>query len=391
MKGFFTSSEIKFQVSSTIPRCGACGLYKGCLSPKMKPYGKGRRRVLVVGEAPGETEDRLGRPFVGQSGQLLREVLDEIGVDLDEDCLTTNAIICRPPRNATPTPQQISYCHPNLKKTIEKFQPEVVITLGKTALESVLMDYWKSDIGTMERWVGWKIPLPDFWLCPTYHPSYLLRDQHPVLRMMFREHLENAFLCTRKKRNTLLNPEKRVKLLYDEDAIRKELKEFCKEKWVAIDYETNSLKPEWEKSRIYSVALSSGERTISFLYTDSLKNAMLEFITSPVKKIACNLKFEERWTKKVFGVGMKRWAWDTMIAAHVLDNRPGITSIKFQAFVRLGVPTYNEHIEPLLQDKGKYNRIQEIPVNELLLYGGIDALVEYYVAEQQREELGYED
>jgi len=67
MKGFYPSSVVqRDQPSSLLPKCGSCGLFKTCESPKMEPYGQGRSRVLVVGEAPGQTEDEEGRPFIGR-------------------------------------------------------------------------------------------------------------------------------------------------------------------------------------------------------------------------------------------------------------------------------------------------------------------------------------
>ena len=74
-----------------------------------------------------------------------------------------------------------------------------------------------------------------------------------------------------------------------------------------------------------------------------------------------------------------------MLAAHVLDNRPGITSLKFQAFVLLGQENYNSHIKPFLKAKkgSKFNRIHELDLNDLLLYGGLDSYLEYWVAMKQ--------
>jgi len=99
---------------------------------------------------------------------------------------------------------------------------------------------------------------------------------------------------------------------------------------------------------------------------------------------------EERWTLKTFGHGVTNWGWDTMLAAHCLDNRPGICSLKFQALVRLGVPSFNETTEPYLANvKGSpYNRIDEIYPPALLLYNGMDARLEYKLAMVQMKDMG---
>lgn len=394
MLGFFPSSRIQQEkpVANLVPKCGACGLYKKCASPKMEPFGQGSKRVLVVGEAPGETEDEEGRPFIGKAGQHLRTSLGQIGVSMDKEALTTNALICHPPKNATPDLKQIGYCRPNLLATIRDFEPVVVLTLGRSALVSVIQDYWKGDVGVLDRWVGWKIPAAGFWVCPTYHPSYLMRMKNPLLDRLFVDHLEQAFGTTRRP------PEaedygRQIKVLYDDDEIVSELRSFHSEGgWVAVDYETNCLKPDYEEALIHSFAISNGTRTVSFPW---MGKGPIEAVgrilrSRRLRKVASNLKFEERWTQREFGHGVERWGWDTMLAAHCLDNRPHICSLKFQALVKIGVPTYNEHIEPFLYGRGRYNRISQIETQSLLYYGAMDALLEYRLAMIQRKEMGYD-
>jgi len=392
MQGFFASSTVQQEKPvGLVPRCGACGLLKGCQSPKMKPYGKGRQGVLVVGEAPGKTEDEEGRPFIGKAGEFLRDTLDDLGIDLDRDALTTNALICRPPGNKIQDPRQIDYCRPNLINTINEFKPRVIVTLGGSALHSVLAPYWKDDIGPLERWTGWTIPLEQHWVCPTYHPSYLLRMKNPLLDKLFKKHLERAFNI---EDDTPARPDlsKEVEIIYDDREAAEAILEMGRAGgFVAVDYETNCLKPEWPRAQIYSCALSNKHQTISYPWVGSAIGATGGFLQSDrTRKIASNIKMEERWTLKNFGWGVTNWNWDTMLAAHCLDNREGITSIKFQAFVKLGIPTYNANIEPYLfsSKNSPYNRIQEIEMKDLLLYGGVDAFAEREVAILQMKEMG---
>jgi len=389
MIGFFSSSEVlKTVPSGTLPRCGTCGLFRKCLSPKMPPYGKGKKKILVVGEAPGEQEDKKGRPFIGSSGQLLRHHLDELGIDLDRDAITTNAIICRPEKNRTPTADEIEYCRPNLLNLLQQYRPRVVITLGASALHSVIGQYWK-DIGHLERWVGWKIPLKGFWVCPTYHPSFLLRNQDPVLEKLFHRHLKEAVSIEENPQP--LEVADQVRVLYDEDEVIQTLRAMDeKGGWVAVDYETNCLKPEWPEAKVVSFSVSNGETTIAFPWTPKISEEVGRFLRSKnTQKIASNLRMEERWTRKIFGHGVSRWGWDTMLAAHCLDNRPGVCGLKFQAFVRLGVPPYNEKVEPFFDVPSgrRVNRISEIAMDTLLQYGGMDAVLEWHLARLQMQEM----
>lgn len=377
-----------------IPRCGSCGLYKTCNSPKMKPYGEGEKSILIVGEAPGATEDEEGRPFVGKAGEYLRNVIRQIGGRLDRDAITTNALICRPPHNATPDSKQISWCRPNLVNTIQEVEPRTILTLGRSALASVLTDHWKSDVGAMERWVGWKIPLGKHWICPTYHPSFLLRMRNPLLDKLFADHIEQAFEINE-------NPpqakeyEKQVEILYGGRDLYNAIRDIDHQGgWAAVDYETNCLKPEYPKARIVSCSISNGRRTVSYPWNQETAEWTSRFLkSSRTRKISSNLKMEERWTRFFLGHPVSNWGWDTMLAAHVIDNRQSICSLKFQAFVNLGVETYNENIEPYLENASgsPYNRIEEIDMSDLLLYGGMDSALEYDLAMNQREIMGYED
>lgn len=394
MNGFFPASTVHRNTpTGIIPKCGSCGLFKSCQSPKMKPFGKGKKRILVVGEAPGENEDAQGRPFVGQAGRFLRERLEALDIDLDEDAWTTNALICHPPHNATPDSKQIEYCHPNLIRTLRELQPHTVITLGRVALASILKDYW-GDIGTLDRWVGWQIPLEIHWVCPTYHPSYLLRMKNPVLDRMFTNHLGKAF-SHQKTPPPQPDWKKRIEILLDVASAVRAIQELeVQGGWVAVDYETTCLKPEWPRGQIITCALSNGTRTISYPWLPKTEAATGELLRSATSwKIASNLKMEQRWTLKTFGHGVRNWGWDTMLATHCLDNRTGICSLKFQSLVRLGVPVYNSHIDPFLDSSGSdypYNRIKEIDLHQLLFYGGMDALLEYVLARKQRRDLGYD-
>lgn len=386
MIGFFPASEVQTERPvGLIPKCGACGLFKTCHSPKIAPYGEGREGVLIVGEAPGETEDRKGRPFVGKAGKLLRQTLSRIGVNLDRDAVTTNALICRPPHNRKPDEKEIGYCRPNLLSAIKENTPRVVITLGRAALSAVLPDYWKSDIGIMERWAGWHIPVSNHWICPTFHPSYVLRSNNPLLERVFANHLEAAFAITNNP-SPFRDFTLKVTKLYNEEEVWDALREVDQAAgWAAFDFESNCLKPEYPKARLVSCAVSTGETTVAYPWSGKAIRATQLFLRSNrTRKIGANIKMEERWCRKVFGHGVNNWGWDSMLGTHCLDNRAGICSLKFQTFVGSGVPSYNENIEPYLQNvRGPYNRIEEIALPTLLYYNGLDALFTRRLAFQQ--------
>jgi uracil-DNA glycosylase len=408
IRGFFSTTELKTlkkDEEPLVPKCSLCRLYEGCKSPKMPATGRGSRKVLIVAEAPGATEDDRNEQLVGESGQLLRRILRKMNVNLD-DCLKTNAIICRPPNNDTPTELQIEYCRPNLTRVIEEFQPETIITLGIVPLRSLLIGSWREDIGSMTRWAGWQIPSQAFnaWICPTYHPSYLLRalkdkeqGRRPIvdpeqLELWFKRHLEAAFGLEGRPWQTVPDYMSKIEVVQEPAKAAAILDEMVKRGGpFAFDYETNMLKPDSAKARIVCCSVSwRGKRTIAYPWSGPAIEATRRLLLTPDAKYGSNIKFEERWTEREFGHGVNGWAYDTMVGSHVMDNRRGITSIKFQAFVRLGQGIYDEHIKPYLISDGSNveNRIMELDPRDLLLYNGLDSLLEYKVAEIEMKEIG---
>lgn len=402
-KGFFhaTSLSLIEAPPSRVPKCGACGLFKTCKSPKMTPTGSGKKKILIVAEAPGKEEDDRGIQLVGNSGKELMKVLAKFGIDMRRDCYLTNTLICRPPDNATPTNKQISYCRPNLIKTIEDLNPKVIILMGGPAIKSLIGYIWKEEVSkgggkktpvkSVGQWVGWQIPCHKFkaWVCPTFHPSFLLRAKNPVVDQMFADHLEAAVNI--ESRPNIKSFEDKVWRIYNPEEAAAAIRSLMKtpDRPMAFDYETNCLKPDHLDARIVSCSISDGETTISYpMIGEAIKQTRL-FLRSPIPKIASNLKFEERWSRRILKTRVRNWLLDTMLASHVLDNRQGITSIKFQAFIRLGVEGYDKHLAPYLKSKkgSHLNRIGEIDLGQLLLYGGLDSLLEWEVAMQQIPEL----
>ena len=401
-KGFFTGSQVRQQSpAKTLPQCGVCGLYKKCNSPKMPIAGRGGSGVLLVTEAPDEAEDTRGVQLAGKTGQQIRKILKRLRFDIDEGAWKTNAVVCHPPKNRKATSSEIVFCRPNLTRTIKSLNPAVIVPMGAAAIAGVLGTLWHGNLGGVERWVGWNIPSQDLnaWVCPTWHPSDAIASEEPIRSRQFRDHLATAIAHTHRPWPTgrpqwaagvrrVTCPAKATQWLRNATGAD------CGA--VAWDYETNMLKPDGPDAQIVSCAVAWGrkepERCIAFPWHGEVIPAMGALLRSPIPKIASNLKFEDRWTRKAFGHRVRGWVWDTMLAAHVLENRPGITSVKFQSFVRLGVPVWNDHIEPFLKTKGdaRVNAIlREISINDLLLYNGLDALLEFRVATEQIKAMGY--
>lgn len=153
-----------------IESCRKCSL--GSSRTHIVP-GEGHPQADLVccGEAPGQTEDETGRPFVGASGKLLTDILKAIGIDRERDAFILNTLKCRPPGNRTPEPLELNACSPFLHRQLELIGPKVILALGRPAAQTLLNTTapLKDLRGKVHRYRG--IPL-----VVTFHPAALLRD-----------------------------------------------------------------------------------------------------------------------------------------------------------------------------------------------------------------------
>jgi DNA polymerase len=125
---------------------------------------------MVVGEAPGQTEDETGRPFVGRAGQLLTQILAAIQLSRD-DVFICNVLKHRPPGNRNPTPDEVTACSPFLVRQFELLRPKVILALGTFAAQTLLET--KLAIGKLRGQLHRYHGVP---LIVTYHPAALLRN-----------------------------------------------------------------------------------------------------------------------------------------------------------------------------------------------------------------------
>lgn len=136
-------------------------------------------RLMIVGEAPGRTEDEGGAPFIGASGQLFFLLLaEEVGLRREE-CYVTNVVKCRPPANRTPTPKEIETCRPWLIAQLDRVAPRFILTLGNTAGRAIFA--YESGIGRVHGHVYRSGAIRGV---PTYHPAATLRGGSSVVDVM---------------------------------------------------------------------------------------------------------------------------------------------------------------------------------------------------------------
>jgi uracil-DNA glycosylase family 4 len=152
-----------------VPACTACGLHK---TRTQTVFGVGDEKAewMLIGEAPGAEEDKLGEPFVGQAGKLLDSMLGAIDLKRGENVYIANVLKCRPPANRNPEPAEVERCTPFLKRQIALIRPKLIVAMGRFAAQTLLATDTSiaSLRGKVHRYEG--VPL-----IVTYHPAYLLR------------------------------------------------------------------------------------------------------------------------------------------------------------------------------------------------------------------------
>ena len=137
--------------------------------------GNTNAKIMLIGEAPGETEDLEGKPFCGKSGQLLRKALSFIGLTTD-NLLISNVVFWRPPMNRVPNQDEIEICFPFVKKMIEIIKPKIVILCGSTSTNTIFGEKKPiTKIAGISKEINENFDCK-FMAFPIYHPSYLLRN-----------------------------------------------------------------------------------------------------------------------------------------------------------------------------------------------------------------------
>jgi uracil-DNA glycosylase family 4 len=156
-------------LAEIIAKCTRCPLYKTATNP-VPGQGSPTAELVCVGEAPGETEDKTGLPFVGAAGQLLTKILGAINLSR-EDVFICNVLKHRPPGNRNPMPLEVEACSPYLVRQLEIIRPKVIVAFGTFAAQTLLET--KLSIGKLRGSVHRYYGIP---LVVTYHPAALLRN-----------------------------------------------------------------------------------------------------------------------------------------------------------------------------------------------------------------------
>lgn len=160
--------ELK-QLEEMVRQCTRCEIAKTRTNTVL---GKGNEdaKLMFVGEAPGEQEDRQGVPFVGAAGQLLDTYLEAVGLEKDEVYIC-NILKCRPPQNRDPLPEEEQCCMEYLRAQVRLIRPKIIVCLGRVAAKRMIDPEFRIT-ANHGKWFD----KGAFRMMAVYHPSALLRD-----------------------------------------------------------------------------------------------------------------------------------------------------------------------------------------------------------------------
>lgn len=317
------------------PNCQMCELNKSCKTVCLMGHGPSTASVMIVGEAPGATEDSGGLPFQGRSGLLLNRILSDHGIKR-EDVYVTNAVKCRPPENATPNKSQIKVCNDYLIKEIEAVKPKVIMTLGNTPLLAVL-----KKTGIM-KYRGQAIEATfgnhSCIVLPTIHPAAALRN--PKSEPLIKADIDTLKgLLEGREQNENNQENFKVNFVMNKAQLKKCLqaleKAYKSGSYIAYDLETEMSSPFTLNSygnprRIWMIAIADMDDRSWLIPLEHPESPWVDKSTWVLKllrkyletpwfwKIAQNGKFDDRWLRHR---GIKPYLnFDTMLAQHLIDE-----------------------------------------------------------------------
>lgn len=362
------------------PDCTSCGLLSKCRHPKQIPQATGK--TVIVIDSPEDRKDGL------LYDEQLIALLAKHNFSIN-DCVLVPASAC-PGEN----PESWRHCQPLLIENIKRINPETIIVLGKDANASMIDWLWQHPAELPDRWFGRRIPSRELnaWVYPIGRAAY--KKNPTVSQIQHFRWLRHALRSAGRPYDVVPNYAEMVEIPQYLDTVLAALKAASSSTFSAFDYETNHLKCTKPGAKIYSasVAWLEGDKPkcVAFMMEEGLREAWKAYLLSDSYKVGANIKFEDRFSRHMYSVEVKNWAWDSMIASHMADPQMGITGLKFQAFVSLGLPFYAGSVEKAFKTETAegFNSIHQISPNDLLLYNGIDSLAELDLSILQMREAG---
>lgn len=394
--------------------CKACPLNnaKDLRHPKMDATGADNPVVYIIGEAPGEVEDRRGEQFVGPSGEVIRPLIPGRYAN---KIRWNNVLNCRPPNNRDPDSIEIECCRKRIVLDIEATKPKAIIGAGNFALQ------WVLDQTGITKWRGRRIPIKvgshECWFYPISHPAALLKkrkgrnysikpDEEIAfefdLKRVFSEvfaNLPKPFIHTKTEHSTnviCIDGSNKDDLAQVERFLTKQ----ANKKYSGLDYETQNKRPYFSNAKILSIGVASDSEALAFAWQHPqakwsksqfvrLNEVFNDFLYYPTKKVVHSLSFEMEWTAFFFGKDkLRQTGWeDTLSQGFTLDERSGGGDPGGLSLELLCIQNFGFNLKELAPKFNKKN-MQGEPLRDVLPYNARDARYHLYLffAQQKRLE-----
>ncbi len=343
--------------------CDVCPLRD---NPFVPSCGSLDASLIVIGEAPGEQEQREGAPFVGPSGKLLDAALANAGVD-PADTFRTNVVLCRTDKfNREPLPNEIECCFPRLKYEIQNVKTQRVLLLGKVAKNAFLEDDTVRGV-----WFPWRDKL----LMPTWHPAYVLRKPAEATALL-------------RDISKAVTPDISVGWSWPEvhrvqnvDQLQAELDDIPERASVAFDIETDNV--HWHPGASWGPADSvlaltlAHEQSYGIVMDDEMLydrpgtiQVLQKFFDSDRTFVGHNGKFDAVFLAETFGLNVRN-DFDTMLAHYILDenSRHGLKELSSDY---LNAPNYEDELVKK-HLKNRNDSYSKVPTDDLLRYAVCDS------------------
>jgi len=358
--------------------------------------------LMLIGEAPGEKEDDLNRPFVGQAGEYLREDI-LIPAEVPESKVRfSNSNRCHPPKNKTPTITEIKKCRRYLEAEIKAVNPKVIMAMGNAPLAALLQSFYKGggEEGTAKKteskvsgitfWQGKMVWLQEFqcWMMPTFHPSYCMRNERShskYSRNLVIEDVHKAWVWTQVDRPKFRMP----KAIVVSEVIRAAavVEQMWNSKEFAFDIETGGTGRSIDKRVVGCSFANSPDRGYYVPWEVVTKNeALFDKFKRLIKsskhyKIMHNGAYEVRILAMAHNININGVKYfDTMMAAHLVDENFS-KRLKDLAWIHTRFGGYDVELEKYRIE----HRIKEdygaIPLKILGPYAALDAVTTWIIYE----------
>jgi uracil-DNA glycosylase family 4 len=360
--------------------------------------------VVCVGMCPGAEENVQGRPFVGRSGELLREALKEAGF-VSEELYFTNVVKCRltddKGYNRNPTPKEMKHCGRLLLEEIRQVNPKLIILLGDTALKYFF------NRGPVSKYRGMSLSKGDFKFFVTYHPAYLLRNRDPEDKRLWKKDFVSAFRLVKGIREeekdtvrVICNNQEDVdrwlnKILQESDSYILDIESWAPGRSKTGKKDKKSLDPWAVGFNILTISFSfvssRSHRNIavciplghpkSFLSleatTASLKIFFEECKTKNLKVKGQNIKWDLKVLEKVFGFKIVA-SFDTMLGHALTVGKRSGHSLERMSIDYLGVDSYKEELRQQIDGNeiGDLDRLAYMNMGDCLYTGRLAVIFE---------------